>query len=72
MPDAVELSDDMDVWSDGDDHVLHEVDWTGIDPSGWNTTYFYDQSALEAHLDERVHAQPTVRIERGVSARIVS
>lgn len=70
MPDAVEPYDDLYVWVNGDDEVLHEVDWTGTDPSGWNNTYFYNQPALEAHLDERVHAQPTVRIERGVSARV--
>lgn len=70
MPDAVEPYDDLYVWVNGADQVLHEVDWTGTDPSGWNNTYFYNQPALEAHLDERVHAQPTVRIERGVSARV--
>ena len=70
MPDAVEPYDDLYVWVNGDDEVLHEVDWTGVDPSGWNNTYFYNQPSLEAHLDELVHAQPSVRVERGVSARI--
>lgn len=70
MPDAVEPYDDLYVWVNGDDQVLHEVDWTGIDPSGWNNTYFYNQPALEAHLDEQLRAQPSVRIERGVSARV--
>ena len=70
MPDAVEPYDDLYVWVNSDDQVIHEVDWTGIDPSGWNNTYFYHQPALEAHLDERVHAQSSVRIERGVSARV--
>lgn len=71
MPDAVEPYDDMYVWVNGRDEILHEVDWTGIDPSGWNNTYFYNQPALEARLDERVHAQSSVRIERGVSTRVV-
>lgn len=70
MPDAVEPYDDLYVWVNGDDEVLHEVDWTGIDPSGWNNTYFYNQPALEAHLDEQLRMQPSVRIERGVSARV--
>ena len=70
MPDAVEPYDDLYVWVNRDDELLHEVDWTGIDPSGWNNTYFYNQPSLEAHLDEQVRAQPSVRIERGVSSRV--
>ena len=72
MPEAVEPYDDLYVWVNGADEVLHEVDWTGIDPSGWNNTYFYNQPALEARLDEQVRALSSVRIERGVSARVVA
>ncbi len=71
MPDAVEPYDDLYVWVNGDRQTLHLVDWTGIDPSGWNNTYFYHQPALEEHLDELLHGQPTVQIERGVYTRIV-
>jgi 2-polyprenyl-6-methoxyphenol hydroxylase-like FAD-dependent oxidoreductase len=70
MPDAVEPYDDMYVWVNADDDVLHQVDWTGIDPSGWNNTYFYNQPALERHLDEKLQNLPRVDIRRGVDARV--
>lgn len=70
IPDAVEPYDDLYVWVNAHDEVLHQVDWTGIDPSGWNNTYFYNQPALEAHLDSAVHQQPTVEILRGVIASV--
>jgi len=70
MPEVVEPYDDLYVWVNGDDRTLHMVDWTGIDPSGWNNTYFYHQPSLEARLDAKVHELPTVRIERGVTARV--
>ena len=68
MPDVIEPYDDLYVWVNGAGETLHLIDWTGIDPSGWNNTYFYHQPALEERLDELLHALPTVRIERGVAA----
>lgn len=64
MPDAVEPYDDLYVWVNSEDQTLHMVDWTGIDPSGWNNTYFYHQPALEARLDEKVHELAAVRAVR--------
>ena len=72
MPDVVEPYDDMYVWVNGDDEVLHLVDWTGIDPSGWNNTYFYNQPGLEAHLDAAVRKQPRVNVLRGTKAEVLS
>ncbi|KRA24903.1 hypothetical protein ASD65_11045 [Microbacterium sp. Root61] len=71
MPDAVEPYDDLYVWVNGDDEVLHEVDWRGVDPSGWNNTYFYNQPSLEAHLEQRLASFENVDRRRGVSAKVV-
>jgi 3-(3-hydroxy-phenyl)propionate hydroxylase len=71
MPDAVEPYDDMYVWMNADRQILHQVDWTGVDPSGWNNTYFYNQPALEAHLEASLLAEPRVDARRGVSAHLV-
>jgi len=72
MPDAVEPYDDMYVWVNGEGQTLHLVDWTGIDPSGWNNTYFYNQPALKAHLDAALRAQPLAVLRRGVAATVTS
>src|ERR1700709_2320556 len=53
MPDAVEPYDDLYTWINGDGDVLHQVDWRGIDPSGWNNTYFYNQPALARNLESK-------------------
>ena len=71
MPDAVEPYDDLYVWVNGADETLHLVDWTGIDPSGWNNTYFYNQPAIEKHLTEKLAAHPKVTLRRGTSATLV-
>jgi 2-polyprenyl-6-methoxyphenol hydroxylase-like FAD-dependent oxidoreductase len=70
MPDAVEPYDDLYVWVNGQDETLHLVDWRGIDPSGWNNTYFYNQPAMEKHLGAKLDAIPTVTMRRGVVARV--
>lgn len=64
--------DDMYVWVNREDEPIHLVDWTGIDPSGWNNTYFYHQPSLEARLDRELDAQATVLIRRGAVATISS
>lgn len=71
IPDAVQPYDDMYVWVNAQREILHQVDWTGVDPSGWNNTYFYNQPALEAHLEKRLLADPNVDARRGVSAHLV-
>ncbi|MFB2587015.1 bifunctional 3-(3-hydroxy-phenyl)propionate/3-hydroxycinnamic acid hydroxylase MhpA [Herbiconiux liukaitaii] len=71
MPDAVEPYDDMYTWVNGEGEVLHQVDWTGIDPSGWNNTYFYNQPALEGYLEEQLAAAAGVRTVRGVAAAVL-
>src|SRR5665213_2366223 len=71
ITDAVEPYDDLYVWVNGDDDVLLEVDWRGVDPSGWNNTYFYNQPGLEAHLDEAVSRYPDlVTVRRGNAAAV--
>lgn len=72
IPDAVEPYDDMYVWVNAQQQILHQVDWTGIDSSGWNNTYFYNQPALEAHLDRRLREHDGVTVRRGVQATIRS
>lgn len=57
--------DDMYVWVNADDEPIHLVDWTGLDPSGWNNTYFYNQPSLEARFDRELEAQPAVTLLRG-------
>lgn len=72
MPDAVEPYDDFYIWVNGDDETLHLVDWRGIDPSGWNNTYFYNQPAVERHLATRLTELPNVELRQGVTASIRS
>jgi 2-polyprenyl-6-methoxyphenol hydroxylase-like FAD-dependent oxidoreductase len=72
MPDAVEPYDDLYVWVNGKDETLHLVDWTGIDPSGWNNTYFYNQPAVERHIAKRLAQYPTVQSRRGTTASVTS
>lgn len=70
MPDAVEPYDDLYVWVNGDDEPLHLVDWRGIDPSGWNNTYFYNQPSVERHLAAHLESVPGVTFRQGVSAAV--
>lgn len=71
MPDAVEPYDDLYVWVNGQDETLHLVDWRGIDPSGWNNTYFYNQPAVERHLAQHLAAVPSVTFRRSTLATVV-
>ena len=70
MPEAVEPYDDLYVWVNRDEATLMEVDWRGIDPSGWNNTYFYHQPSLEARLDEQLHARAEVVVLRPFAATV--
>lgn len=70
MPEAVEPYDDLYVWVNRDGEHLLEVDWRGIDPSGWNNTYFYHQPSLEARLDARLEEMANVFVRRPFAARV--
>jgi 2-polyprenyl-6-methoxyphenol hydroxylase-like FAD-dependent oxidoreductase len=72
MSDAVEVYDDFYVWVNGSDETLHIVDWTGIDPSGWNNTYFYNQPAVERHIAQKLAQHPEVDSRRGTTAELKS
>lgn len=72
MPEAVEPYDDLYVWVNGKDETLHLVDWTGIDPSGWNNTYFYNQPAIESRIASKLADYPTVVFKRGTAATLKS
>lgn len=65
MPDCVEPYDDMYIWVNAKDEILHLVDWTGIDPSGWNNVYFYNQPGLERHINDKMFEQKTLEAVRG-------
>lgn len=70
MPEAVEPYNDLYVWVNGDDETLMEVDWRGLDPSGWNNTYFYHQPALEARLDRQMEAYADILVRRPYAAAV--
>ena len=68
MPEAVEPYDDLYVWVDRAGETLMEIDWSGPDPSGWNTTYFYHQPSLEARLDQQMETHADVVVRRPFAA----
>ena len=70
MPDCVEPYDDMYIWVNGNDEILHLVDWTGIDPSGWNNVYFYNQPGLERHINDKMFEQDTLEAVRGAGVMV--
>lgn len=72
MPEAIEPYDDMYIWVNADDEILLEVDWTGIDQSGWNNEYFYNQPNLEKYIDANMRANKSLEAVRGSSVRFVS
>lgn len=67
-----EAYDDMYMWVNRENEPIHVVDFSGIDPSGWNNTYFYHQPSLEARLDAALETQETVQIMRGALATMHS
>jgi len=71
MPDCVEPYDDMYVWVNANDEILHLVDWTGLDVSGWNNCYFYHQPGLEVHIDQKMRETGHVEVVRGAGVTIV-
>lgn len=71
IPDAVEPYDDVYLWVDANDEPMHMGDWSGVDPSGWGNEYFYNQPALESHLDRALLSEPNATVLRGVNARVI-
>ena len=71
IPDAVEPYDDLYVWVNAAGETLHLVDWRGYDTSGWNNTYFYNQPALERHIEAALGECASVTMRRGVPASVV-
>lgn len=61
----IEPYDDAYRWVNADKETLLDVDWSGIGPSGWNTSNFFSQPELEAELDEYITKIPTVHVFRG-------
>ena len=72
IPDAVEPYDDLYVWVNAAGETLHLVDWRGYDTSGWNNTYFYNQPALERHLEAALEQCHDVTVRRGSHATVDS
>lgn len=72
MPEALEPYDDMYVWVNANDEILLEVDWTGIDQSGWNNEYFYNQPNLEKYIDAKMRENASIEAVRGSSIHFVS
>lgn len=72
IPDAVEPYDDLYVWVNAAGETLHLVDWRGYDTSGWNNTYFYNQPALERHLEAALGDCSNVTMLRGYNASVES
>lgn len=70
MPDCVEPYDDMYVWVNAADEILHLVDWTGIDPSGWHNCYFYNQPGLEVHIDKKMRESGSIEAVRGAAVTL--
>ncbi len=70
MPDCVEPYDDLYVWVNADDETLLLIDWTGLDPSGWHNTYFYNQPGLEAHIDRKMREHSNVQAIRGSAVTV--
>lgn len=72
MPEAIEPYDDMYVWVNANDEILLEVDWTGIDQSGWNNEFFYNQPNLEKYIDAKMRSNKSLEAVRGASVNFVA
>lgn len=70
IPDVTEPYDDMYVWKNHAQETLLEVDWSGVGPSGWNNTYFFNQPDLEDRMDAVIRTLPNVTVLRGWSADV--
>lgn len=69
--DTVEPFNGLYEWVNGQDEILHVVDWRGLDSSGWHNTYFYNQPDLERHIERRLDEIPTVEVRRGETAELL-
>ncbi|WP_219414236.1 bifunctional 3-(3-hydroxy-phenyl)propionate/3-hydroxycinnamic acid hydroxylase MhpA [Pseudonocardia nigra] len=62
---AIEPYDALYAWRNADREDLLLVDWSGVKPTGWHTSYFFSQPLLEPQLDALARQQPTVSVQRG-------
>ena len=60
IPQITAPYDDFYIWRNADGEILQDVDWSGIGPSGWNNTWFFNQPDLEEALDQQVKSLPNV------------
>lgn len=61
----IEQYDDSYRWVNADKETLLDLDWSGVGPSGWNTSNFFSQPELEQELDSYVQKLDTVEVFRG-------
>lgn len=71
MPEALEPYDDMYMWVNAQHETLQVVDWTGIDKSGWNNEYFYNQPNLEKYIDANMRENASLEAVRGWSVNFI-
>ena len=72
IPEVTQPYDSMYIWRNADLETLVEVDWSGLGPSGWYNTYFFNQPALEDRMDRIIRDMPAVEVFRGWSATVRS
>lgn len=68
MPETMAAFDGNYDWVNRERDLIHRVDWTGIDKSGWANTYFYHQPSLELELDRELKKYSSVTLLRGHDA----
>nr|WP_210209065.1 bifunctional 3-(3-hydroxy-phenyl)propionate/3-hydroxycinnamic acid hydroxylase [Roseiarcus fermentans] len=71
IDDVLPVLDEIDTyqWRNADHEMLLELDWRGLGPSGWPVSNIFSQPELEAALDARVKATPSVDVRQGWSAK---
>lgn len=65
---AVQPYDNLYRWVNAEKEVLLEVDWTGIGPSGWQTSNFFHQPDLEREIRTIVETESRAQVHRGWEA----
>lgn len=65
---AVQPYDNLYRWVNADKEVLLELDWTGIGPSGWQTSNFFHQPDLEREIRTIVETETRAQVHRGWEA----
>lgn len=65
---AVQAYDNLYRWVNADKETLLEVDWRGVGKSGWNTSNFFYQPALEREINAIVSTEENAKVFRGWEA----